>query len=64
MGSDSHSSRADMELIFASATERGSSDLVLSEVCGFSGGSMGRAADLQKMQACATRSSQAMFNSD
>jgi len=53
-----------MELIFASATERGSSDLVLSEVCGFSGGSMGRAADLQKMQACATRSSQAMFNSD
>ena len=28
---------------------------MLSEVCGFSGGNMGRAADLQKTQVCATR---------
>jgi hypothetical protein len=27
---------------------------VLSEVCGFSGGNMGRAADLQETQVCAT----------
>jgi hypothetical protein len=32
----------------------GSGDLVLSEVRGFSGGNMGRAADLQKTQVCAT----------
>ena len=32
----------------------GSADLVLSEVCGFSGGNMGKAADLQRTQVCAT----------
>jgi hypothetical protein len=31
-----------------------SANLMLSEVCGFSGGNMGRAADLQKTQVCAT----------
>jgi hypothetical protein len=34
----------------------GGADVAHSEVCGFCGGNMGRAADPQKAQVCATRS--------